>query len=268
MRDSRSLRSIVRRLRSRARPCASGYTSTTVDLDVGADDNDGESNLTYTWTVTGKPLGADNPTFSANGTNAAQDTTATFSQAGDYEFTVTIADEGDFSTASSVVVTIGQTLTSITATPDSPSLDAGTVQPFSAVAFDQFDDEMLTQPEFTWYATAGTIDTDGWYTAPNTSATPTISAHSGSVYDASAVTITNHAPTVGTAAAASESPVTGISTTCRSWGRRTPESNLTYTWAVTTSPRESRTRRSASTPPTRPRIRWLLSPLRAITSSR
>ncbi len=53
---------------------------------LGADDG-GEANLTYTWATTGTPPAA--VTFSANGTNAAKNTTATFTKAGTYTFQVT-----------------------------------------------------------------------------------------------------------------------------------------------------------------------------------
>ena len=63
------------------------------------------------------PSGAAAPTFSVNGSNAAQNTTATFSAAGAYVFTVTITDPGGMSVTSSVNVTVNQTLTSITVAP-------------------------------------------------------------------------------------------------------------------------------------------------------
>src|SRR5207244_1247149 len=50
---------------------------TTILRALGADDG-GEPNLRYTWTVAG-PSGV---TYSANGTNAAKTTTASFTQAG------------------------------------------------------------------------------------------------------------------------------------------------------------------------------------------
>ena len=53
------------------------------------------------------------PTFSVNDSNAAIDTTATFSQAGTYGFAVTITDPFGLSTTSTVNVTVNQTLTSI-----------------------------------------------------------------------------------------------------------------------------------------------------------
>jgi len=79
-------------------------TGTSTSLSVLGGDDGGESNLTYTWTVTAEPAGAANPTFSGNGNNAAKDTAATFYQAGSYTFLVTITDAGGLSTTSSVGV--------------------------------------------------------------------------------------------------------------------------------------------------------------------
>src|SRR5205814_900242 len=59
-----------------ASPDPVAATTTTLSV-LGADDG-GESNLTYTWATIGTPPAA--VTFSANGTNAARDTTATFSK--------------------------------------------------------------------------------------------------------------------------------------------------------------------------------------------
>ena len=85
-------------------------TGTTTSLSVLGADDGGESNLTYTWATTGTPPAA--VTFSANGTNGAKNTTATFSQAGSYSFQVTITDAGGLTATSSVNVTVNQTLTS------------------------------------------------------------------------------------------------------------------------------------------------------------
>ena len=67
-------------------------TGTTTALSVLGADDAGESNLTYTWATTGTPPAA--VTFSANGSNAAKNTTATFTKAGSYTFQVTITDAG------------------------------------------------------------------------------------------------------------------------------------------------------------------------------
>src|SRR5205085_1575318 len=88
-------------------------TATTTALSVLGADDGGEANLTYTWSSSGPAA----VSFSANGTNAAKNSTATFSQAGSYTFTATITDAGGLSTTSSVSVTVNQTQTSISVTP-------------------------------------------------------------------------------------------------------------------------------------------------------
>src|SRR5262249_24082259 len=64
----------------------SPVSGTTTTLSVRGADDSGEASLTYTWSVLSKPSGAANPTFSVNGSNAAKNTVATFSQAGSYTF--------------------------------------------------------------------------------------------------------------------------------------------------------------------------------------
>jgi hypothetical protein len=78
----------------------------TTNLSVLGADDGGEANLTYTWTTTALPSGAAAPTFGANATNAAKNTTATFRQAGSYTLTVTITDVNGRSVTSSVAVTV------------------------------------------------------------------------------------------------------------------------------------------------------------------
>ncbi len=217
----------------------SPVTGTTTALSVLGDDDNGEANLTYSWAATALPVGAAAPTYSVNGTNAAKNTTATFTKAGDYTFTVTITDAGSLTTTSTVNVTVNQTLTSITVTPASISLNAGGTQQFSATAFDQFAAALVNQPAITWSKTgAGTLTAAGLYTADNTSGSATVTATSGGVSSSDAnVTVTNLAPTVATPAAASPSPVTGTTTALSVLGADDAgQANLTYTWAATTLP--------------------------------
>jgi len=79
--------------------------TTSVLSALGADDG-GEPALTYTWATTGTPPGTAN--FSVNGSNAAKNTTATFSQPGSYSLVVTIQDSGGLSVTSAVTVTLSQ----------------------------------------------------------------------------------------------------------------------------------------------------------------
>jgi len=83
-------------------------TGTTTSLSVLGADPAGESALTYTWAATTVPQGAAAPSFSVNRANAAKNTVATFSAAGAYTFTVTIADSAGLSVTSAVNVTVEQ----------------------------------------------------------------------------------------------------------------------------------------------------------------
>ena len=146
-------------------------TGTTTALSVLAPTTAAKSNLTYTWATTGTPPAA--VSFSANGNNAAKNTTATFSKAGSYTFQVTITDAGGLSTTSSVTVTVNQTLTSITVTPATPTLASHATQQFTASGIDQFGSAMSLGTT-TWTATAGSISTSGLFTAPYASASVTV----------------------------------------------------------------------------------------------
>ena len=153
-------------------------TGTSANLSVVGSDDGGVANLTYTWTVTAEPASAADPTYSANGTNGAKNTTATFSQAGSYTFLVTITDAGGLTATSSVAVTVLQTLTTITDSPPSVSLNLNGTQSFSAIGFDQFSVALAVQPSFTWALASGvgSINASGLYTAGNVAGSATITA--------------------------------------------------------------------------------------------
>jgi hypothetical protein len=124
---------------------------------LGADDG-GEANLVYTWSASGPGT----VTYSANGTNAAKNSTPTFSAAGNYTFTATITDAGNLSTTSIVSVTVDQTITGIAGA--SPTMAVGMSQQLYLA--DQFGAPMAGSPPATWTASAGSITTGGLYTAP------------------------------------------------------------------------------------------------------
>jgi hypothetical protein len=161
----------------------------TTSLSVLGADDGGEANLKYTWTSTGPAA----VTFSANGTNAAKNTTATFTKAGSYAFTATITDSGGLSTTSSVNVTVSQTLTSIAVTPATATVAVGHQMQFTATAFDQFGAALASQPAFTWSLTGrGTLSSTGLYTAPKRPGGPyTIKASAGGVQGTAKVTVTS-----------------------------------------------------------------------------
>jgi uncharacterized repeat protein (TIGR02543 family) len=165
-------------------------TASTTALSVlGADDN-GEANLTYSWATTGTPPAA--ATFSANGTNAAKSSTATFTKAGSYNFQVTVKDQGNLTVTSAIAVTVNQTPTSIVVSPASATVNTSATQQFSAAQRDQFATNLTTQPTFTWSVSGGgTINASGLFTAGTTAGGPyTITAKSGTISGTASVTVT------------------------------------------------------------------------------
>ena len=221
-----------------ATPAAAGSlivagNSTTLSV-LGADDG-GESNLTYTWAATVKPLGS-NPTFTINGTNAAKNDTVTFNAPGAYTFTVTITDAGGLSATSTTAVTVLQTLSHVTVTPGTASLNLNGTQQFNASGTDQFGNAMLVSPTFAWTDSGvGSISATGLYTSGTTAGNATITATSGGVSNTAAVTVTNAAPTIAVAATAT--PVLSNTSTLAVLGADDGgEANLTYTWVATSKP--------------------------------
>jgi len=126
-------------------------SGTTTALSVlGADNSGGsEANLTYTWSVTGKPTGAADPAFTVNGTNAAKNTTATFSMAGNYQFTVTITNVANLSVTGTVSVTVNQMAASIAISPNGATVAPNGQKQFSVTAYDQFG-TMFSPPGIVW----------------------------------------------------------------------------------------------------------------------
>src|SRR4029077_12402533 len=113
----------------------------TTDLSVLGADDGGEANLTYTWAVTAGPSGA---TFSANGTNAAKNSTATFTQAGTYTFQVTVTDQDGVTVTSQVTVAVQQHPTSVAVGPPSATVHPNATQSFAATLKDQFANGMAS----------------------------------------------------------------------------------------------------------------------------
>jgi subtilase family serine protease len=142
----------------------------TASLSVQGNEDSGASGLTYTWWALSGPAGAPLPTYSVNGTNAAQNTTVTFYKAGTYVLRVTIADPNGKTISSDVTVTVWQTLTSVAITPANPNVADGGTQQFTAVPRDQFGNAMSPQAaNWTWKLTsgAGSLSSSGLYTAPS-----------------------------------------------------------------------------------------------------
>ena len=165
-------------------------TGKTAALSVSATDPAGGSGLTYTWSTTGPPPAT--VRFGANGTNAAQNVTATFSTAGSYHFLVTVRDPGGDLATSSVTVTVNQILKSITVSPGSIRLLAGGREQFLGVGRDQFGHPLSTQPALSWSVkgdVGSIVASRGLYTAPHAAGTATVKASRGGISGTASVTV-------------------------------------------------------------------------------
>ncbi len=147
-------------------PAAIVTSPATVNLSVLGADNSGESNLTYTWVASGPGTAK----FSANGANAAKNTSTTFSQSGAYLFTVLITNATGQSVTASVTVTASQVFGGVA--PATCSVLGGGTQQFTAV--DQFGQPM--PGSVTWSTSVGTITSAGLYTAPAIGTASTVTA--------------------------------------------------------------------------------------------
>jgi titin len=225
-------------IESAASATPSPVVGTTVHLSALGADNGGASHLTYTWATTGTPPGS--VTYSANGTNAAQNTTATLTAVGTYTFQVTITDAAGLSTTSSVSVFVSQTITGIAVSPTTVSLLPGASQQFAATANDQFGAPLALQPQIVWSlatGAVGTISSTGLYNALTAPGTDTVNATSGAVIGTASTTVKSNGPTVVTAASASPNPVTGTSTNLSVLGADSGgAASLIYQWSVVGTP--------------------------------
>jgi hypothetical protein len=176
-----------------ASPSAVTGTSTALSV-LGADDN-GEPSLSYTWATTGSPPGS--VSFTPNGGNSANASTATFSRAGSYTLQATIRDAEGQLVVSTVNVTVNQSFTSVTVSPGSATVAAGGTQAFTASARDQFAQAMSAQPGISWSVSGGgTITSSGVFTAGGTSGGPfTVTATNGSNSGTASVTVSATGPT-------------------------------------------------------------------------
>jgi mannose/cellobiose epimerase-like protein (N-acyl-D-glucosamine 2-epimerase family) len=157
-----------------ATPAVISGNTTTLSV-LGSDDN-GESNLSYSWSATGtvpSPV-----SFSVNNSNSAKNCVATFAKAGSYTLQVTLKDQGNKTVTSQVTVTVNQTPNSISITPVSATVNINATQLFSATVVDQFGVSISPQPAVVWSVNGGgTIGSDGRFTAGNNAGGPyTISA--------------------------------------------------------------------------------------------
>ena len=224
-------------------------TGKTATLSVLGSDDGGQANLSYIWYADASPSGAPAPIFSPNGHNAAQQSTVTFGEAGNYTLRVTITDAFGSSTTSIVPVVVQQMAAAMSVTPSSASVESLATQQFDVTGTDQFGDALTTPPaNLVWSATAGSITPitasdgqptlSGLFTAPGPSGSVTVTAACGSASSTAYVTVVNKAPIVATPASATPDPVTGTTAALSVLGADDAgEANLSYTWSTTDRPR-------------------------------
>jgi len=162
---------------------------TSTQLSVLGADTLGDAGLIYTWSIVGSSPGI--VTLSANGTNDSKNTTASFMNAGTYNFLVTVTNAALFSVNSSVSVQVIQSPGGISITPQSASIPANGTTQLTATALDQFGNPMLSQPPFSWAMSigSGTVSSFGLYSASRTIGTGTVAATAAG-YTAGSTTIT------------------------------------------------------------------------------
>ena len=201
-------------------------------LHVRGDDDSGESNLTYTWSVTGTPPGS--VFIGNNGSNSARDTFVFFNQPGTYSFLVTIQNADQLSVTSSVDVTVVSTLTYIYLNGNGGTVHNNEQRQFMASAYDQFF-TLLVAPVLQWSVNGGGIvDPDtGVLTAGDTPGGPfTITAAQGSISGQSVFRVTESgAPTINDIF--QPLPVTTTSTTLSV--SADDDGTYTYTWVTVDS---------------------------------
>jgi hypothetical protein len=158
-------------------------TGKTTALSVQATAPQGQT-LSYTWAATGPaPV-----SYSVNGTIAASGTTATFTKAGTYLFTVTVTNSAGLSVTGTVSVTVNQTVTKLSITPPSVTLTTGQTQQFTATANDQFGNALTASP--TWTTNGGGIITsNGLFTATTPGGPDTLTATQAGVRTTAQVTV-------------------------------------------------------------------------------
>ncbi len=157
-------------------PTATLFTGATQQFTAAGTWSDGGSAVPpVTWTATGG-------TVSNSGLYTAGGTPGSFRVIG----THTGGTRADTSTITINAVT----LTSLTLTPPTASLNSGATQQFAVAA--QWSDGSSTTPAITWSATGGTVSNAGLYTAGGVAGSfRVIAAHTGgTLADTSTITIT------------------------------------------------------------------------------
>jgi hypothetical protein len=174
-------------------------------------------------------------TFSATGGTIIQNGQYTAgSTAG--TFRVIVSANGRADTSAVTITAPAATLTSISMTPASVSLNTGATQQFSTTA--QWSDGSTTLPSLTYSATGGTVSGSGLYTASSTGGTFRVIVTGGGRADTSAVTLTSPTATIASLAISPKTVTvnTGASqqySATATMSDGSTQTNPTLTWAAT-----------------------------------
>ncbi len=158
-------------------------SSTNVQLKARGLDQFGQAMSTqpsFAWSSTALPSAGATASISAR-TDAAN---ITFNRAGTYSFQLQSGNQ-----TARVRVAVAETLTTITATPGTSSVNAGATAQFSAQGLDQFGQVLSRQPTFTWTASTGSISSRGLFTAPSSGTSATVTAAVGAISARISVTV-------------------------------------------------------------------------------
>jgi MYXO-CTERM domain-containing protein len=167
-------------------------TGTTTQVSVLATDDGGDETILYAWSATGPgPV-----TFSASGTHAAKNATATFTRAGTYQLTATAQDAHGLSTSSTVQVAVVQMPGDLRVTPLQATVKPNAKAQFLARARDQFGVLIEPAPAYAWSVSGGgTIDDQGLFSAGAVSGGPhTVTATANTLGGTAQVVVTPQDP--------------------------------------------------------------------------
>lgn len=136
-----------------------------------------ESAFTYTWSV----VSGVSVDFAPNGTNAAKNAVAIFSQAGTYTLQAMVTDTvNGLSATQTLQVVVDPVLTGITVSPNGITVKTFANQTFTAAGIDQFGGSM-SAGNVTWSTTGGNISGAGVFNSPSLGSNITVRARNGNV---------------------------------------------------------------------------------------
>lgn len=156
----------------------------SLSLDGSVSDDGLGGSLSSTWSLTSGPA-------AVHFADPSQvDTVVTFTQAGEYQLSLSASD-GEFNSSDSVSITVqaAPELAVLAVSPAAQTVLLNGSQQFSASGLDQYGDSIAVNP--LWAAAGGSIDSSGLYTAGATAGTYEITATAGAVSGRATITVSD-----------------------------------------------------------------------------